>query len=159
VYDHSVQIDTGKRVLIRVHLAVAGGETIEKSVVEYIHGYGKMLPGLEAALKGLEKGTKKEGVLKAKEAFGNPALSPNKTMKRGEFPKEAQLEAGERFAAKGVNGVDVILAIDKIHGDEVDVRLLHPLADKDVKYDVEILSVTDPAPPPVPAEALDLTEE
>jgi FKBP-type peptidyl-prolyl cis-trans isomerase SlyD len=142
-----------------VQLAVVGGDTIEKCVVEYVHGYGKMLPGLEAALKGLENGAKKEGVLKAKEAFGNPTLSPHKTMKRAEFPKDATLKAGELFAARGVNGVDVVLAIDKIQGDDIDVRLMHPLADKDVKYDVEILSVTDTAPPPVPVEALDLTEE
>jgi len=158
VYDPLVQIEKGKRVRIRVHLAVVGGETIEKSVVEYIQGGGKMLPGLEATLQGLEKGAKKEGVLTSKDAFGNPALSPHKKMKRSEFPKDAQLKAGERFAAKGVNGLDVVLAIDKIEGEDVDVQLLHPLADKDIKYDVEVLSVTDPAPPPVPAEALKIEE-
>ncbi len=149
-----MKIENGRRVRIRVHLAVAGGETLEKSVVEYIQGGGKMLPGLEAALLGLEKGAKKEGTLKAKEAFGNPALSPHKKMNRNEFPADARLTAGERFAAKGLNGTDVVLAIDKIDGDEVDVQLLHTLADKDVHYEVEVLSVTDPAPPPVPAEAL-----
>lgn len=127
-------------------------------VVEYIHGDGKMLPGLEAALKDLEKGAKTAGVLPAKEAFGNPALSPHKTMKRSEFPREAQLAIGERFAAKGVNGVDVVLSVDAIRGDDIDVRLMHPLAARDIEYDVEVLSVTDPAPPPLPAEALDLEE-
>jgi peptidylprolyl isomerase len=154
-----VRIETGRRVRIRVHLqADADGAAIEDSVVEYIQGSGKMLPGLEAALTGLESGAKKAGVLRAKEAFGNPALSPHKTMKRGEFPSDAALKAGERFAAKGVNGVDVVLSIDRIDGEEVKVQLLHPLADKDIKYDVEVLSVTDPAPPPVPADALSLDE-
>jgi peptidylprolyl isomerase len=154
-----VRIEAGRRVRIRVHLqADADGEAIEDSVVEYIQGSGKMLPGLEAALMGLESGAKKAGVLRAQEAFGNPTLSPHKTMKRGEFPKDAALRAGERFAAKGVNGVDVVLSIDRIDGEEVNVRLLHPLADKDIKYDVEVLSVTDPAPPPVPADALSLDE-
>ena len=137
-----------------MHLEAPGGETIEDSVVEYIHGSGKMLPGLESALTGLEKGARKAGLLRAREAFGNPALSPHKKMSRGEFPKDAALKAGERFAAKGLNGVDVVLFIDRIDGEEVDVQLLHPLADKDIKFDVEVLSVTDPAPPPMPAEAL-----
>jgi FKBP-type peptidyl-prolyl cis-trans isomerase 2 len=52
----------------------------------------------------------------------------------------------------------VVLFIHKIDGDNVDVQLLHPLADQDIKYDVEVLSVTDPAPPPVPAEALNLED-
>jgi len=153
-----MQIEPGKRVRLRVHLAVVGGDTLEDSVVEYIQGSGKMLPGLESALSGLEGGAKKDGVLKAKEAFGDPVHSPHKAMKRGEFPKEAQLKAGERFTAKGANGLDVVLLINKIAGDDVDVQLLHPLADKDIKYQVEVLTVTDPAPPPVPAEALKLEE-
>jgi FKBP-type peptidyl-prolyl cis-trans isomerase 2 len=153
-----VRIQTGTRVRIRVHLEAVGGGTIEDSVVEYVPGNGRMLPGLEEALTGLESGASKSGVLRAKEAFGNPALSPRKMMKRSEFPPEATLEAGGRFAAKGVNGVDVVLFIDRIDGEEVHVQLLHPLADKDIKYDVQVLSVTDPAPPPVPADALKLEE-
>jgi FKBP-type peptidyl-prolyl cis-trans isomerase 2 len=160
VYDVPVQIETGRRVRLRVHLEVVGGETLEDSVVEYIQGSGKMLPGLEKLLTGLEQGAKEAGVLKAVDAFGNPALSPHKKMKRDEFPAEAQLKAGERFAAKGVNGVDVVLLVDRLDNDgqDVDVQLLHPLADKDIKYALEVLSVTDPAPPPMPAEALKLDD-
>jgi peptidylprolyl isomerase len=139
---------------MRVHLAIVDGATIEDSVVEYIQGSGKMLPGLEAALVGLQGGAKKQGVLRAPQAFGDPVHSPHKTMKRTEFPREAQLAAGERFAAKGVNGVDVVLLVQEIKGEEVVVQLLHPLADKDLEYNVEVLSVTDPHPPPVPADAL-----
>jgi FKBP-type peptidyl-prolyl cis-trans isomerase 2 len=157
-YDLLVQIQTGKRVRIRVHLEAVGGETIENSVVEYIQGSGKMLPGLESALTGLEPGSKKSGVLPAKAAFGNPAASPRKKMKRSEFPREASLRAGERFAAKGVNGVDVVLFVERIADGDVDVQLMHPLADRDIKFEVEVITVTDPEPPPLPSEALTLEE-
>ena len=158
VYDQQVQIEAGKRVRIRVTLAVPDGETIEQSVVEYIQGSGKMLPGLEAVLGGLESGAHKDGVLRAKDAFGDPSHSPHKTMKRSEFPPDAQLRTGERFAAKGVNGADVVLFIKGIDGEDVDAQLLHPLADKDIQYSVDVLNVTDPAPPPMPAEAFKLED-
>ncbi|MCE9576844.1 MAG: FKBP-type peptidyl-prolyl cis-trans isomerase [Deltaproteobacteria bacterium] len=153
-----MKIEKGRRVRVRVHLAVVGGETLEKSVVEYIQGSGKMLPALEAQLDGLEKGAAKKGTIKAKDAFGNPALHPTKKVKKSEFPKDAKLKAGEQFAAKGPNGQDVIMRIEKVTGDEVEVRLVHPLADKDLSFDVEVLAVTDPAPPPVPAAALKLDD-
>jgi FKBP-type peptidyl-prolyl cis-trans isomerase 2 len=154
-----VKIEPGRRVRIRVHLAVVGGETLEKSVVEYFHGSGTMLPGLEAALLGLEKGAKKDGVIKAKDAFGNEALHPLKKMKRTEFPAGTKLAVGEKFTAKGANnGLDVVLLVKKLEADDVEVRLVHPLADKDISYDVEVLNVTDPAPPPMPAQALKLDE-
>src|SRR5205085_4502166 len=114
-----------------------------------------MLPGLETVLTGLEKGAKRDGVIKAKEAFGATQLPPKK-LKRSEFPKEANLKAGEKFAAKGENGMNVVLLIEKVTGDELEVRYLHPLADKDIKYSVEVVQVSDPRPPPVPAAALDL---
>ena len=144
---------------MKVHLAVAGGDTLEKSVVEYIQGAGTMLAGLEKVLEGLEKGAKREGTLKAKEAFGNPAMHPTKKIKKAEFPKDAKLEVGEKLVARGADGLNVVMNVIKVAADEVEVRLVHPLAEKDIKYDVEILSVTDPKPPPLPAKALKLEDE
>lgn len=154
-----MNIEHGRRVRLKVHLAVVGGDTLEDSVVEYIQGGGTMLPGLEKIVQGLAPGAKKEGVLKAKEAFGNPSMHPSKKMKRGEFPKDAKLTLGERFLAKGPDGkTDVVLAIEKLAGDDVEVRLVHPLAEKDLRYALEVLAVTDPKPPPLPAKALKLDE-
>lgn len=144
---------------VKVDLAVVGGQTLEKSTVEYIHGAGTMLPGIEAVLAGLEKGAKREGVIKAKEAFGNPAMHPLKKMKRTEFPKDVKFQVGEQLVAKGMNDMNVVLRIEKVSGDEVDVRLVHPLAEKDIKYAVEVIQVSDPRPPPVPAQALELEED
>jgi FKBP-type peptidyl-prolyl cis-trans isomerase 2 len=158
-YGRAVKIEHGRRVRLKVHLSVVGGDTLEKSVVEYIHGGGTMLPGLERVLQGLEAGAKKDGVLKAKDAFGNPSMHPAKKMKRGEFPQDAKLRLGERFMAKGPDGAtDVVLAIEKLAGDDVEVRLVHPLAEKDLRYELEVLSVTDPKPPPLPARALKLDD-
>ena len=154
-----MKIENGRRVTLKVELAVVGGATLEKSTVEYIHGGGTMLPGLEAVLQGLEKGAKREGVIKAKDAFGNPSMHPLKKMKRTEFPKDLKLQAGEQMVAKGVNNMNVVLRIEKISGDDVDVRLVHPLAEKDIKYAVEVVQVSDPRPPPLPTAALKMEEE
>ena len=154
-----MKIEHGRRVTLKVELSVVGGATLEKSTVEYIHGGGSMLPGLETVLAGLEKGAKREGVIKAKDAFGNPAMHPLKKMKRSEFPKEIKVEVGEKMVAKGANDMNVVLRIEKVSGDEVDVRLVHPLAEKDIQYSAEVIQVSDPRPPPVPAQALELEED
>jgi FKBP-type peptidyl-prolyl cis-trans isomerase SlyD len=156
---NDVKIAKGLRVTLKVDLAVVGGQQLEKSTVTYVHGGGTMLPGLEAALEGLEKGAKRDGVIKAKDAFGNPSMHPLKKMKRNEFPKDLALKPGEQLVAKGVNDMNVVLRIEKVTGDDVDVRLVHPLAEKDIKYAVEVVQVSDPRPPPMPAKALDLEPE
>ena len=156
-----MKIEKGRRVQLKVDLAVAGGQQLEKSTVEYIQGAGTMLPGLEALLEGLEKGATRDGVLKAKDAFGNSAMHPLKKMKRTEFPKDANLEAGAKLVAASDDKahMNIILQIVKVSGDDVDVRLVHPLAEKDIKYAVEVIQVTDPRPPPMPAGAMKLEEE
>jgi FKBP-type peptidyl-prolyl cis-trans isomerase 2 len=154
-----VKIEKGRRVTLKVDLSVAGGQSLEKSQVEFIQGSGSMLSGLEKILEGLQKGDKRDGVLKAKDAFGNPAMHPLKKMKKSEFPKDLQLKVGETLVAKGVNDLNVILKIEHIGSDDVDVRLVHPLAEKDIKYAVEVVQVTDPRPPPMPAAALELEED
>ena len=154
-----MKIENGRRVTVKVELSVVGGATLEKSTVEYIHGGGSMLPGLERVLSGLEKGAKRDGVIKARDAFGNPAMHPLKKMKRTEFPRDTKLEVGEKLIAKGANDMNVVLRIEKVTGDDIDVRLVHPLAEKDIQYTVEVIQVSDPRPPPVPAQALELEEE
>jgi FKBP-type peptidyl-prolyl cis-trans isomerase 2 len=154
-----VKIEKGRRVTVKVDLAVVGGASLEKSTVEYVHGAGTMLPGLESVLAGLEKGAKGDGVIPARNAFGDPSMHPLKKMKRDEFPKDVALQAGAQLVAKGVNNMNVVLRIEKISGDDIDVRLVHPLAEKDIRYSFEVVQVSDPRPPPVPAQALELEEE
>lgn len=154
----AVKIEKGRRVTMKVDLSVASsGQQLEKSTVEYIHGGGMMLPGLEKVLEGLEKGAKRDGVLKPTEAFG--AQQPIKTLKRTEFPKDATLKAGEKLVAKAADGMNVVLQIEKVGDTEVEVRYIHPLAEKEIKYSVEVLQVSDPRPPPMPAQALELEPE
>ena len=54
-----MKIEKGYRVTVKVDLAVVGGQSLEKSTVEYIQGGGSMLPGIEARLEpvaGIEHG-------------------------------------------------------------------------------------------------------
>lgn len=156
-----MKIEKGRRIKLKVDLAVVGGQQLEKSTVEYIQGAGTMLPGLEAVLDGLETGAKREGVLKATDAFGNPSMHPLKKMKRTEFPKGVALEVGQKLVAASADQahMNIILQVVKISGDDIDVKLVHPLAEKDIKYAVEVVQVSDPRPPPMPAQAIALEDE
>ena len=154
-----MKIAKGLRVTLKVDLSVAGGQQLEKNQVEFIFGTGAMLPGLEKLLDGLEKGAAREGVLKAKDAFGDPSMHPVKHMKRSDFPNDLDVKPGAQMVAKGVNDMNVVLRVEKVTGDNVDVRLVHPLAEKDIKYSVEVVQVRDPRPPPMPGQALELEED
>ncbi len=153
----AVKIEKNRRVRIKVKLQVEDGDVLEESAVEYFHGAGNMLEGLEEELEGLEAGAKKNGLIPAKKAFGGDAHRHDKSIPRNEFPKDAELKVGSSFLA-GSEGQEVRIEIVEVGDDEVKAVLCHPLADKNIAFDVEVLAVTDPAPPPLPSDLLSESE-
>lgn len=149
-----MNIEKNKRVRIKVKLQVEDGDVLEESAVEYFHGAGNMLEGLEEELEGLRAGDKKNGVIPAKKAFGGAAHQHEKTIPRNEFPSDAKLKVGTSFVAGGGEGQDVLIEVVEVTDDEVKTLLKHPLAEKNIVFEAEVLSVSDPAPPPMPADAL-----
>lgn len=152
-----MKIEKDRRVRIKVKLQVEDGDVLEESAVEYFHGSGKMLEGLEEELEGLEAGAKKSGLIPAAKAFGGEAHRHNKVIPRNEFPKDAELEVGTSFMA-GSAGQEVRIEVVEVGDDEVKAVLCHPLADKNIAFEVEVLKVTDPAPPPLPGDLLSESE-
>jgi FKBP-type peptidyl-prolyl cis-trans isomerase SlyD len=151
-----MNVGPGKVIRIDCELVRAeGGEVIESSrktgPVEYKHGTGQMLAGLEARLEGLGVGDEKSGVIPAAEAFGTEESQPTMTISRAEFPKDAKVEVGAQFEAKGPLNTPVTLKV--ISADDeaktITARVVHPLAGKDVEFRVKVLSIRPP-PPPVP---------
>lgn len=161
-----MEIKKGEKVRLEYELKVKGGQVIESSQktgpIVYVHGAGKMLPGLEKRLEGMAIGDEKRGVIPATEAFGTEESLPTREVLRKEFPAGEKLEVGREFQAKEASGQVVTFRIVTVDADKVKVRFMHPLAGKDIEFYVKVLMIDDPAsrtragiaPPPPPAEAL-----
>jgi len=143
----------GNFVRVDCELKVSGGDVIESSKksgpIEYKHGDGRMLAALESQLEGMKVGDEKSGVISAKDAFGTEESQPTMSIPKKEFPKDAKLEKGARFEAKGPTGTPLTLDVVEIDDEKITARVVHPLAGKDIEYTVKVLSVRPP-PPPVP---------
>jgi len=140
-------------VRIDVELRVSGGDIIESSKksgpVEYKHGSGQLLVALEKELEGMKIGDEKKGTIKAKDAFGAPSASVTRSIPRTSFPKEPKIDVGLRFEAKAANGTPVILEVTDVTSETVVTKVIHPLAEKDLDFQVKVLAIRPP-PPPVP---------
>jgi FKBP-type peptidyl-prolyl cis-trans isomerase 2 len=156
-----MQVKDGNFVRIDCELRVSGGELIESSKktgpVEYKHGSGQLLGALETRLAGMGVGDEKSGVISAAEAFGTESDQPKMTIPRSSFPKDAAIENGAKFEAKGPQGLPVTLEVLSFEKETITARVVHPLAGKDVEFRVKVLSVRPP-PPPVPPSVDDEVE-
>jgi FKBP-type peptidyl-prolyl cis-trans isomerase SlyD len=150
MYCGDMKVSAGCSVRIEVELKVKGGDVIESSKksgpVEYRHGSGQMLAGLEKELEGVEAGAEKSGVLSPKDAFGTDDTQPTMKVSRSEFPKDATIAAGDRFEAKGPTGVPVVLRVTEVDEKVVSAQVVHPLAGKEIEFSVKVLSVKPPLP-------------
>jgi len=84
--DHVVQIAYNLNV---------DGEEVESDLLEYLHGHGNIIPGLEQPLTGAKVGDKLEVIAKAAEAYGE--FDPNSviTVSRESFPPDFEIRLGE----------------------------------------------------------------
>ncbi len=150
-----MKIAVGSKVRVKIKLNKQDKSLIEDKVVEYIYGTAGMLPGIETVLLGCRQGDTKKGVLQPDDAFGNTNTAPKKRINKTEFPADANLSVGQQFFAKGAaNGQDVVLHVEQSEQDWIVARLLHPLANQQIGYEVEVLLVSDPVPPPLPGQDL-----
>jgi FKBP-type peptidyl-prolyl cis-trans isomerase SlyD len=108
--------------------------------LEYIHGAGNIIPGLERELEGLEAGDEKQVKVAAKDGYGehNPGLVV--VVPRDRFPTEDAVEVGMKFHAQMSDGLRV-MRITAIDSDNVTMDGNDDLAGVDLFFDVKVISV------------------
>lgn len=150
------RIEAGSHVTLHYTLRLADGHVVdttrEGAPVTHVIGTGNWLAALEDRLIGLAVGEAKRFEIAATEvgAFGTPEPQ---VMPRDEFPPGMALEAGMVVGFTLPSGEEVAGTVLDVSGHEVTVDFSHPLANRDLVWEVEILSVTVPdvtLPPPIP---------
>ncbi len=111
--------------------------------LEYLHGYGNILKGLEEALTGLQISEEKKITLTADQAYGqfDPELIIE--VDRDQFHEESEeLQLGSLVQSS--EGQE--LMITDIDGDKVILDGNHPLAGRTLQYSVTIMNIRQPSP-------------
>lgn len=112
----------------------------ESEIIEYVHGYGMLVPGLEAALEGMAKGEKKKVRLSPSIGFGERDESMVFKLDRAQL-KGAKMDIGDQVVFEDEDGHEIELFVVKIGEKEVVVDANHPLSGQHVVYEVEVKSV------------------
>jgi FKBP-type peptidyl-prolyl cis-trans isomerase SlyD len=114
---------------------------VKKEPMIFRTGANEMLPALEAELIELKVGEKKRVFLSAKKAYG-PILEE----KFREFPCEAIPEVarqiGRKVMAVSPDGNEEMVDVVDIRGDKIVLNFNHPLAGKDLRFDVTVITKT-----------------
>ena len=106
----------------------------------YLEDAEQVIPGLEKAMKNLDKGTKKIIEVKAAEAYGEIRPDLLLTVRRDQFPTDGEIQVGSRFQVNN-HPDNPIFEVKKVGLEEIVIDGNHPLAGKDLFFNVEVLDV------------------
>lgn len=140
----NVRISPGTRVQLRFVLRLPGGEEIDRTNVEgatFTVGDGSLLPGFERALFGMTAGMRETVRLAPRDAFGEGSEDNVQRFKRTRFGANEDISVGMLYSfADGDRGELAGLVTDIADG-LVTVDFNHPLAGREVLFEVDILGV------------------
>lgn len=100
----------------------------------------QIIPGLEKVLSLLNVGDKRQIEVKAADAYGEVNQELIIKVQRTQFPPDAKLKVGDQFQVNEDEHAPVF-TIMSIENDEVTVDGNHPMAGKDLFFDVEVTAV------------------
>lgn len=136
-------------VLLDYTLRDADGTMIEASSegdgepLAYVHGYGMIVPGLEEALVGLKKGDHKRVVVPPAAAFGDHDEELVIEVDRGDLPRPDEVCAGDELVAEDEDGDETAMRVLEVREDSVVLDANHPLAGKELHYEVTVRDVRE----------------
>jgi FKBP-type peptidyl-prolyl cis-trans isomerase SlpA len=144
-----MQISPGSRVTLHFSLRLSDGMLVESSFddepLSFVMGDGSLDHGLEVALYGMTPGARQTLTLMPGQAFGQRDEAAVQLVPRHSFPDEMQLEPGLIIAFSGDDGEPLPGAVLEIGPDKVQVDFNHPLAGREIIFEVQVLSVENPS--------------
>jgi len=142
---------------INYRLTISDGtevdSTAERGPMEYLHGHGNLIPGLEKALDGLELGAELDISFEPDEGYGTH--EPDKVVEVTKEQLGFEPEVGTVVAAKLPDGREQHLLIAETDGDKVTLDGNHPLAGQTLHFEVSVASLREATSDELTAETVD----
>lgn len=127
---------------VRTEDDVLVDESLDTAPLDYLHGRGSLISGLEKALEGRSVGEHFDIEIQADDAYGQYDENLVQRVPKDVFVGVDELQVGMRFLADTDMG-SVPVEITGIEGDEVIVDGNHMLAGQNLKFNVKIIAIRE----------------
>jgi FKBP-type peptidyl-prolyl cis-trans isomerase SlyD len=112
--------------------------------LEFLAGHDNIIPGLESELHGMKIGDSKDVTVSAKDGYGEYEQDAIMDVPLQEFPKDMQVEEGMELSVRDDEGQARYARVEKVEPENVRLNFNHPLAGKDLKFNVKVVSLREP---------------
>ena len=141
-----MQAEHGSRVKVHYTGRLDDGTVFDSSEgrepLAFTIGLGQMIPGFEQGVIGMEVGQARVINIAATDAYGEYRPEGVLDVQRSEIGAEMELEVGMRLQATQEGGRRVDMQVIAITDDTVTLDANHPLAGKDLTFDIQVVEVS-----------------
>lgn len=141
-------MEIADRRVATVHYTLSNdaGETVHTSPADaplvYLHGAGKLMPGLEKALAGKQTGDRFNASVVPAEAYGPRNEQLVQVVPRSAFEGVESLQPGMQFETATAQG-PLLATVLKVDGDKVTVDGNHPLSGQNLHFALQVAEVRE----------------
>ena len=114
------------------------GQEIDSGPIQFIHGHGNIISGLENEIAGMELGEEKEVHVKAENAYGQYDPELEIDLPLSSFPEDFEIQLGRPMRLQDTEGRVFTGVAIAISDDTVKMNLNHPLAGKDLLFKTKV---------------------
>ncbi len=109
--------------------------------LEFTLGQGQLIPGFEKAVVGLTEGDTTSVDIPSGEAYGEVRDDLIINVPKEQLPDDVEPQVGMQLQLNQPNGQPVPVRITEVSEAELTLDANHPLAGKDLKFDIELVEV------------------
>ena len=114
-----------------------------RAPLEFVHGSGNIIPGLEREMTGMAIGESKDVVVAAVDAYGEEDEKAFMDVPREQFPEEIPMKVGTEIQVQNQAGQPMYARIDMVGEKSVRLDFNHPLAGKDLHFSVKVIGLRE----------------
>lgn len=109
--------------------------------LEFTVGKGEVIPGFEQAVVGMNVGDSKTVEVSPEQAYGEHREDRVLNMEKEKLPENITPEVGLRLQAKQPDDTVITFTVTDVSEDTVTLDANHPLAGKNLTFDIELVDV------------------
>jgi peptidylprolyl isomerase len=117
--------------------------TPDSEPLEFKLGEGSIIHGIETAVEGMNVGESKSVKVPPEQAYGQRREELVEEVSRDKFPKDVELKVGQKFQVSQQQGRPMVVTVVNTSEQTVTLDGNHPLAGRDLTFDLELLEVVE----------------
>jgi len=141
-----LKVNDGQVVSMEYTLKVDGEITDSsegRAPLEFVHGAGNIIPGLEREMVGMMVGESKDVVVAAADGYGEEDEKAFMDVPREQFPEEIPVKVGTELQVQNQAGQPMYARIETVGEKSVRLDFNHPLAGKELHFSVKVVGVRE----------------